>query len=92
MTDYLLLKALLLTEGVHSDKESLEGVGTKYKEQNHGLFGWDFETHKEIKLPDDFYLPDGTVVQYRLNSSSQYNIKKVDENLILYKMKILFAK
>lgn len=85
MTDYLLLKALLLTEGVHSDKKSLEEVGTKYKEQNHGLFGWDFENHKEIKLPDDFYLPDGTVVQYRLNSSSQYNIKKVDEKLILYK-------
>jgi len=85
MRDYLLLKALLLTEGIQSDEKSLEGVGTKYKEQNHGLFGWDFENHKNLKLPDDFYLPDGTVVQYRLNTSSPYNVKKVDERLILYK-------
>ena len=68
MEDYLLLKAALLTEGIRSDPESVREVGTIYKEQNHGLFGWDFENHIEQKLPDDFSLPDGTVVQYRLNS------------------------
>ncbi|KZX17410.1 biotin synthase [Methanobrevibacter cuticularis] len=83
--NYLFLKADLLTEGVQSDKESLEGVGTKYKEQNHGLFGWDFESHPDVKLPDDFYLPDGTVVQFRLNSSSQYNIRKEEDKLYVYK-------
>lgn len=82
--DSILLKAALLTEGVRADSESLEGLGTKYKEQNHGLFGWDFENHIDLKLPDDFYLPDGTVVQFRLNSKSPYNVKKENNDLKLY--------
>jgi hypothetical protein len=73
MENYLLLKAAILTEGIRSDHESLKEVGTKYKEQNHGLFGWDFENHVNMKLPDDFTLPDGTVVQYRLNSKIRIN-------------------
>ncbi len=84
MTDYLLLKAKLLTEGIRSDDKSLEGIGTIYKEQNQGLFGWDFENHQKLKLPDDFYLPDGTVVQYRLNRLSPYNIKKEEDKLLLH--------
>lgn len=83
--DSILLKAALLTEGIRADKESLEGLGTKYKEQNHGLFGWDFENHIDVKLPDDFYLPDGTVVQFRLNSKSPYNVKKEKNRLNLYR-------
>lgn len=81
MKDYLLLKAALLTEGVQADKESLKDVGNKYKEQNHGLFGWDFENHVNVKLPDDFCLPDGTIVQFRLNSKSPYHVK-TDTNKI----------
>jgi hypothetical protein len=84
MENYLLLKAAILTEGIRSDHESLKEVGTKYKEQNHGLFGWDFENHVNMKLPDDFTLPDGTVVQYRLNSKSPYNVKKNKNKLKLY--------
>ncbi len=82
--DSILLKAALLTEGIRADPESLEGMGTKYKEQNHGLFGWDFENHIDVKLPDDFYLPDGTVVQFRLNSKSPYNVRKENKKLNLY--------
>ena len=84
MENYLLLKAALLTEGIRADPESLEGLGIEYKEQNHGLFGWDFENHIDVKLPDDFFLPDGTVVQFRLNSKSPYNVKKEDNKLNLY--------
>lgn len=82
--DSILLKAALLTDGICADSESLEGLGTKYKEQNHGLFGWDFENHIDVKLPDDFYLPDGTVVQFRLNSKSPYNVRKENKKLNLY--------
>lgn len=80
----LLLKATLLTEGISADPASLQELGTKYKEQNHGLFGWDFENHTDVKLPDDFFLPDGTVVQFRLNSRSPYHVKKEDEKFNLY--------
>ena len=59
---YLELKADLLVEGVWATSEALSEVGKTYKEQNHGLFGWDFEDHAEIVLPDDFLLLDGTVV------------------------------
>src|SRR5208337_2154556 len=84
MVDYLLLKAALLTEGVRSDHESVSEVGTRYKEQNHGLFGWDFENHIKQKLPDDFCLPDGTVVQFRLNTKSPYHVASIDDKPQLY--------
>lgn len=86
MIDYLELKANLLVEGINADDKSLIGLGTKYKEQNHGLFGWDFEDHAETNLPDDFCLPDGTVVQYRLNSNSPYHVVKVGNKLTLLRM------
>ena len=72
MKNYLLLKASLLTEGIQAESEALRDIGTLYKEQNHGLFGWDFENHVEVKVPDDFFLEDGTVVQFRLNRKSHY--------------------
>jgi len=84
MTNYILLKAALLTEGIRADADSLGGLGTLYKEQNHGLFGWDFENHTSQKLPDDFCLPDGTVVQFRYNSKSPYRVKMEAGKLALF--------
>ena len=52
--NYIELKAELLTNGINATSEALREVGSKYKEQNHGLFGWDFENHANIALPDDF--------------------------------------
>ena len=72
MEHELELKAELLTNGVNATPEALKELGSKYKEQNHGLFGWDFEDHSNITLPDDFGLPDGTIVQFRRNSNSPY--------------------
>jgi len=82
---YLTLKAELLVEGIHAAPEALSGIGGRYKEQNHGLFGWDFEDHVGIKLPDDFLLPDGTVVQFRKNSHSAYGIVADKNGLVLRK-------
>lgn len=83
---YLRLKAELLVEGISATPDALKEVGSKYKEQNHGLFGWDFEDHAEMALPDDFVLPDGTIVQFRKNSHSLYQIVLDSNNdLILSK-------
>ncbi len=82
--DMLELKASLLVEGVRATEEALAGVGTDYKEQNHGLFGWDMEEHVGMELPDDFLLPDGTVVQFRKNSSSPFQIHAGSEGLTLF--------
>jgi hypothetical protein len=83
-SDTLLLKADLLAEGVRATPEALEGVGTRYKEQNHGLFGWDFEDHGSERLPDDFLLRDGTVVQFRKNGRSPFLVvRDGDGNLLL---------
>ena len=81
---YLKLKASLLVEGVWAAPKALSEIGEKYKEQNHGLFGWDFEDHPEMKLPDDFILPDGTIVQFRKNSQSTYKIIMEESEPTLY--------
>ena len=39
---------------------------------------------KDILLPDDFILPDGTVVQFRLNSLSPYVVKSQENELVLF--------
>lgn len=82
---FLKLKAELLVEGIRADAAALRDVGTRYKEQNHGLFGWDFEDHVGTLLPDDFLLPDGTVVQFRKNSGSPFNVAREGEDLVLKK-------
>jgi len=84
MTNYLLLKAALLTDGIRAEPEALQGVGTLYKEQNHGLFGWDFENHVGLNVPDDFFLENGSVVQFRLNQKSPYVVRRKNEHLTLF--------
>ena len=74
--DMLELKASLLVDGVRAAEKALSGIGTDFKEQNHGLFGWDMENHVEMLLPDDFLLPDETVVQFRMNSMSPFCIQE----------------
>ena len=80
---YLEIKAELLVNGIDATKEALSGLGDRYKEQNHGLFGWDFEDHAGTLLPDDFLLPDGTVVQFRRNSKSPYQVRFENGRLTL---------
>src|SRR3990172_934008 len=81
--DILELKGELLVEGVRATPEALREIGAKYKEQNHGLFGWDFEDHVGQALPDDFRLPDGTVTQFRKNSRSPYVVVLKDGKTLL---------
>jgi len=81
--EFLELKTELLINGIKSTPEALKNLGSKYKEQNHGLFGWDFEDHANMVLPDDFALPDDTIVQFRRNSRSNYLIDLVNDQLIL---------
>jgi hypothetical protein len=85
MIDFVDLKAELLVDGIRADGNSLEGLGKVYKEQNHGLFGWDFEDHVGTFLPDDFLLPEGTVVQFRLNSRSPYKVRVADGDRMLFR-------
>ena len=70
--DFLRLKANLLVDGINFEPGALVELGTRFKEQNHGLFGWDFTNHRGLDLPDDFVLSDGTVTQFRFNPSSLY--------------------
>lgn len=80
----LAIKAALLTEGIRAAPRALAGLGEVYKEQNHGLFGWDFENHAGRLLPDDFVLSDGTVVQFRGNSHSPYLLDREEDGLAIY--------
>jgi len=84
MMNYLLLKAALLADGIRAEPEALRDVGALYKEQNHGLFGWDFENHVGLNVPDDFFLENGSVVQFRLNQKSPYIVRRKNEQLALF--------
>ena len=77
------LKAEMLVEGVNATQDALEGIGVRYKEQNHGLFGWDFEDHAGEALPDDFELPNGTIVQFRKNAQSPYIVERRNGSLVV---------
>jgi hypothetical protein len=85
---FLEIKAELLVNGLDATPEALKGVGSQFKEQNHGLFGWDFEDHTDLALPDDFALPDGTLVQFRRNSRSDYKVHAKKHTLVLNKGEI----
>ncbi len=82
---YLKIKAELLVEGIRATPEALKQISKIYKEQNHGLFGWDFEDHVGMSLPDDFALPDGTIVQFRKNSKSPHLVTLQDDELLLWR-------
>lgn len=73
--ELVTLKAAMLVEGISFGPGAFDEVGTMFKEQNHGLFGWDFTDHKGIQLPDDFVLSDGTVTQFRYNPLSPYMVE-----------------
>jgi hypothetical protein len=79
------LKAALLVDGVNFTPGVFTEVGTRFKEQNHGLFGWDFADHKGLDLPDDFILSDGTVVQLRYNPCSAYVMQLRGEQRVIAK-------
>ncbi|OPZ83819.1 MAG: hypothetical protein BWY76_02108 [bacterium ADurb.Bin429] len=79
----LRLKASLLTDGITFAPGALDDVGTRFKEQHHGLFGWDFVNHKGVKMPDDFVLSDGTVTQFRFNPSSPYTMGVCNGELVV---------
>ena len=83
--DLITLKAAMLVEGINFEPGAFETVGTTFKEQNHGLFGWDFIDHRDIQLPDDFVLSDGTVTQFRYNPLSPYRIEKREEEHVIVK-------
>jgi hypothetical protein len=85
MIDFLEIKAELLVEGIKADSDCLEGLGQSYKEQNHGLFGWDFEDHPGVLLPDDFLLPEESVVQFRMNRRSSYRVRRLQKDLVLFR-------
>ncbi|MHB0976295.1 MAG: radical SAM protein [Candidatus Aquicultorales bacterium] len=83
--DRLQLKAHLLVDGINPASDAFLGLGTEFKEQNHGLFGWDFVNHKNLHLPDDFVLSDGTVVQFRYNPSSSFSAELRDGERVIVK-------
>jgi hypothetical protein len=76
--DQFQLKAALLVEGIDYVAPVFDGIGTTFKEQNHGLFGWDFVNHVDVQMPDDFVLSDGTVTQFRYNPQSPYRMELTD--------------
>ncbi len=87
--DCVRLKARLLVDGINFEAGVLDEVGTRFKEQNHGLFGWDFVSHKGVDLPDDFVLSDGTVTQFRLNPLSPYMMRRCGGEFVVTEREVV---
>lgn len=79
----LLLKTKLLVDGVQIAKSALEGVGEIYKEQVHHLFEYDFDLHHSHVCPAEMRLPNGSVVQVRLNSRSPFLVERNGNSLVI---------
>ncbi len=79
----LELKAELLVDGVNIDASALEGVGEKYKEQIHGVFDFDFESHEHQKLPAEIILEDEILVPFKKSSVSPFIVKRNNVSLFL---------
>ncbi len=85
MREELLLKTRLLVDGIQIADAAYEGVGTQFKEQVHHLFEYDFDLHHDQACPAEMRLPQGTVVQVRLNEHSPYRVQRRGDQLILEK-------
>ena len=77
------IKAELLVDGVNIDASALDGVGEKYKEQIHGVFDFDFESHEHQKLPAELIIGDGMLVPFKKNSASPFIVKRNNGSLFL---------
>ncbi len=77
------LKAELLVDGVNIDASALEGMGEKYKEQIHGVFDFDLESHEHQKLPAEIILEDEMLVPFKKNSASPFIVKRNNGSLFL---------
>ncbi len=79
-----LIKARLLVDGVRIAESGYEGVGQQFKEQVHHLFEYDFDLHQTRACPAEMRLPEGTVVQVRLNESAPFLVRRDSGNLRLF--------
>jgi len=60
----------LLVEGIKATPEALREVARSIRSRTMASLDGTLEDHVNRVLPDDFIFPDGTVVQFRNNSSS----------------------
>ncbi len=79
----LEIKAELLIDGVNIDASALSGVGEKYKEQIHGVFDFDLESHEHQKLPAEIIIEDQMLIPFKKNSASPYLVKRNNSSLLL---------
>lgn len=79
----LEIKAEMLIDGVNIDSSALDGVGEKYKEQIHGVFDFDFESHEHQKLPAEIILEDEILVPFKKSSASPFIVKRNNGSLFL---------
>lgn len=85
LLEELMIKAELLVDGVWVCDSALKGVGTRFKEQVHHLFEYDFQLHQGLACPSEMVLPLGSVAQVRLNARSRYRITQEDGEPLLQK-------
>jgi len=79
----LEIKAELLIDGVNIDASALYRVGEKYKEQIHGVFDFDLESHEHKKLPSEIILEGRMLVPFKKNSTSPFMLKRNNGSLFL---------
>jgi len=80
-----LWKTELLSFGLTFDKASLEGLGTKFKEEHHGYDCSNWGVSKEILLPSELMLPGNIVVCVHNIPSSPYQVRMIDGERFLFK-------
>jgi len=78
------VKALILEKGFRINKNALEGLGSKYKEEHRGYDDSNWGINKEMLVPSEIMLPGNIVVCTHIRQDSPYEIKKEDGKLYLF--------
>lgn len=77
-------KARILEKGFRINKNALEGLGEKYKEEHRGYDDSNWGVPKDMLVPSEIIFPGNIVVGTHIRPDSHYEIKKEGNKLYLF--------
>jgi hypothetical protein len=78
------IKAMILSKGFRINKNALEGLGTKYKEEHRGYDDSNWGIPQDMMVPSEIMLPGNIVVCTHIRPDSPFEIRKEGNRLVFF--------